>query len=437
MNRFRSVLLIGCALVSAGLVVPSTSRASAAATVAAPARRTWSPAHYTPPSGPKFNDPTADRAQRRRILSHVNRTISSVRGYRVRDPGNCPRDPARYPAEIKISLYSIADLGFVDRLIAAHRRCVSVQVLMNDHLTPQTSPSWARLLNALGGDRTARSFAYRCYHSCRGAGVLHTKFYLFSRAGRARQVVMVGSSNMTTNASNVQWNDLLTIADEPELYAVYRQMFEEMAPDIKRANPLRVFDTGPYESIFFPQPGADAGTDEAMRILRSIHCSGARDGAGSGGRTVVNINMHAWSGTRGAYLARKVRSLYADGCIVRILYSFMWRSVFDTLTRGTGPRMEARRTIFPHPGTRIAALYSHMKTIAVSGNVGDDPSSWVVWTGSDNFTNLGIHSDEVTLRVPSRTVYGKYVAQNAFIRRTHSASSWAIYEEPSGGGRAP
>lgn len=430
MKRAVGVLVVVLALAAAALATPGAASAVTA-------RQKWSPGHYTPGAGPRFNNPLGDKTARRTLLRHVNRTIMSVRGYRVRDPRNCPTDPARYPAEIKISLYSIADIAFVDRLIAASRRCISVQLLMNDHLDASTSPSWAKLVHALGSNRKARSFAYRCTHSCRGNAILHSKIYLFSQAGKARHVVMVGSSNMTTNASGVQWNDLMTIKDNADLYAVFRRMFEEMVPDIRRSTPLRVFDVGAYQAIFFPQPGADPRTDEAMKLLRTIHCRGARDGAGRNGRTVVEINMHAWKGDRGLYLARKVHDLYNQGCVVRVLYSFMWKSTYQTLVHDTGPRMDARRTIFPRPYTDVAAIYSHMKTIAVSGNVGDDPSSWVVWTGSANFSDLAKYSDEVILRVPRRAAYEKYAAHNAYIRRTKSSPVWAIYQEPAGGGREP
>ncbi len=426
-KRLVGVLLVLLVLVAA-MATPAT---------AGGVRPKWSPGHYTPGGGPRFNNPLGSKAARRTLLRHVNNTIMSVRGYRVKDPRNCPTDPARYPAEIKISLYSIADMAFVDRLIAANRRCISVQLLMNDHLDASNSPSWAKLVRALGSNRKARSFAYRCSHSCRGNAILHSKFYLFSQAGKARDTVMVGSSNMTTNASGVQWNDLLTVNGKPALYAVFRRMFEEMVPDIRRKSPLRVFDAGRYQAVFYPQPGANPSTDQAMKLLHTIHCRGAQDGAGRDGRTVVEINMHAWKGDRGMYLARQVHDLYNQGCIVRVLYSFMWRRTYQALVQGTGPRMDARRTIFPRPYTDIAAVYSHMKSIAVSGNVGNDPSSWVVWTGSANFSDLAKYSDEVTLRVPTRAAYEKYAAHNAFIRRTKSSPVWAIYQEPAGGGREP
>jgi hypothetical protein len=121
---------------------------------------------------------------------------------------------------------------------------------------------------------------------------------------------------------------------------------------------------------------------------------------------------------------------------VRVLYGFMSFSVFKKLTRGTGPRMSARRTIFSRSNSLHASIYSHFKNISVSGVVGSDHSASVVWTGSNNFTNDGLNFDEVTLRIASRAAFVQYRTRFAFISRTKSASTYASFSEPIGGGRA-
>ncbi|HET7385143.1 MAG TPA: phospholipase D-like domain-containing protein [Nocardioidaceae bacterium] len=399
----------------------------------------YSPRHATPHGGPTFNDPEGDLAHRRNILHQVIVNIDSVRGYKVDSRRQCPRNIEYAPNEIKISLYSIADMNFVNALIRAVRRCVSVQLLMNDHLDATTSPSWGKLLRVVGNDRTKYSWTYRCKSSCRGRhGVLHSKFYLFSKVGKRRDVVMVGSSNMTTNASHVQWNDLLTRTGHPKLYDEFRSVFEEMAPDKYVPDGFRHYTAGPYDIDFWPQIGATAKDDALLGYFKSIRCKGATGGAGRDGHTVVYINIHAWhSSPRGQYLADKVRSLWAHGCWIHILYSFMGHHIFHTLEDHTNRRMVVLRTLFPQKDTDVARIYSHMKNIAVSGHTVDDTSTWVVWTGSNNFTNMGVHSDEVMMRVPFRDVYRKYVRHWHYIAHTMSSPTWAIYSEPSGGGRAP
>ena len=415
---------------------------------------TFAPRSATPVAGPLFNNPYGSTTARRRLLAHVIATIDATPGYRLpRDaqgrllrtsagtPVACPENqPSLYPAEIKISLYSIADSAFANAVIAANRRCVSVQILMNNHLDAASSPSWGRILNALGPRSrqwaTQRSFTYRCTHGCIGGSVLHSKFYLFSRAGGAQNTVMVGSSNMTYNAVNVQWNDLFTVNGNRLLYAQYRTMFARMVPDVPGDGPW-TFRAGPYTSTFYPFRTATVNTDRTMRELRSIRCSGATGGAGIAGHSVLYVDMHSWHGARGLYLAKRVRQMYDAGCYVRILYSFMGKGTYHLLTAGTGPRMVARRVLFPGPRGVVAAKYSHMKMVAVSGNVAGNPAAWVTWTGSNNWADRTLTADEVTIRIPSRAVYRAYVAHWDYVRRYHSVGWWAIYEEPSGGGRAP
>ena len=411
--------------------------------------KTWiryAPDHYTPPSGPKFNNPYAGRAKRRALLTHVIRSIDSSPGYRrpldkkTHRPVPCPSRPRDYPSVIRIAVYSVVDQEFADAIVAAQRRCVSVKILMNSHLSTTTSQSWADIVRALGlrGEhyRHRRSFAQRCSNGCLGTSVLHSKFYLFSHAGKARDVVMTGSSNMSGNAVGVQWNDLFTVRDYPKLYDQFRDHFSLMVPD-RRANGPYVVNAGRYQTTFYPFRKATRKTDRTMLALRSVRCSGANGGSGIKGHSVIYIAMHSWFGKRGRYLAAEVRDMYRRGCYVRIVYSMMSRQVFTQLTSGTGPRMRASRVLFPGPRGVVANKYSHMKMYAVSGHVGSDRSSWYVWTGSNNWTDRGLHADEVTLRIRSHSIYKRYVRHWKFIKRRRSSPVWAMYAEPTGGGRAP
>jgi len=220
------------------------------------------------------------------------------------------------------------------------------------------------------------------------------------------------------------------------LFSQYRGMFRAMVPDRRGGGP-RVYRAGPYTSFFYPFRRATSRTDLTMRQLRSIRCAHANGGAGIHGHSVLYIAMHSWHGTRGLYLARQVRRMYARGCYVRILYSFMSPRVYSVLTSGAGPRLVARRVLFAGPRGVVAVKYSHLKMYAASGNVAGDRSSWVVWTGSNNWSDRATRSDEVTLRIPSEAVYQAYVHQWKVIRHRRSSARWAIFEEPVGGGRAP
>jgi phospholipase D-like protein len=460
-SRFVVAIAVAAAAV---LLVPAsvtTSTASASvrsmalpgqAVVPIPGRpstyKRYAPSSYTPPNGPRFNNPYGSKSSRRTLLTHVTKTINSVPGYRLPagiDPATgkpvaCPTDPDEFPNTIKIALYSIADRSFVDALIAAHKRCISVKLLMNSHLNVDNSPSWRRLINGIGaksGDYAhQRSFVYRCSNGCIGSTVLHSKFYLFSQAGRARNVMMTGSSNMTSNAVRVQWNDLYTVDNDRSLYDTYTKMWNRMVPDHSGNGPF-IYQAGGYTSTFYPMRQATSTTDKTLAALRTIHCTGATGDGGYKGRTVVYIAMHAWHGQRGLYLAHRVRDMYDAGCYVRILYSFMGHGTYSLLTRHTNSRMIARRVLFAGPDGEVAAKYSHMKFFAASGRVGDDTDAHVTWTGSNNWADRSIKADEVTIRIASKSVYNAYVDHWNFMRARRSSGTWAIYEEPGGGGRVP
>jgi hypothetical protein len=407
----------------------------------------YAPRHVTPPGGARFNNPYAGWNRRRALLAQVIHAIKSSPGYRlVRDPQThrrlrCPRNPKFYPSSIKIATYSIADGRFAHAIAAAQRRCVSVQVLMNSHLTATTSHSYGRIVRSLGLRSKKRwhhqrSFAHRCSNGCLGTSVLHSKIYLFSHAGHARNTVITGSSNMTKNAIGIQWNDLYTVNNNATMYRQYRAMFNRMVPDHPAKGPY-VYRAGPYTSTFYPYRRATRKTDRTLRSLEAIRCKGARGGTGIKGRTVVYIAMHAWFSKRGTWLARKVRNLYDRGCYVRILYSFLSHPNFYRLTRHTGARMEVRRVLFGGPFGLHATKYSHMKMYAVSGRVGHDRSARIVWTGSNNWVTKSLHADEVTLEIRSARAYRTYVRHWRVMKRTRSSPYWAKFQEPEGGGRAP
>jgi hypothetical protein len=258
-----------------------------------------------------------------------------------------------------------------------------------------------------------------------------------SGRNKITNTVFVGSSNMTSNAAFVQWNDLYGDVRNQELFNTFSSYFNKMRLDNGyHRNPYQGYtdNGGKYRTVFWP---VTKGHDPEMAALKSISCSGATDGTGINGHTAVYINIHAWFGLRGLAFQRQVRGMYKRGCYIRILYSFMTKRVYHRLTDGTNGRMQARRTIFAnHPGGHVAGVYSHFKNFMASGHVGSDHSARVVWTGSNNFTPDGKNFDEVMIRIKGAS-YGQYRHQFEFIKRRKSSARYASFTEPKGGGRAP
>ena len=74
-------------------------------------------------------------------------------------------------------------------------------MLLNDH---QDTHAMKMVRAALGTNRFAKNFIYKCKSGCRDLADqyrnLHSKFYTFTQAGKSKDVLVVGSDNLTMNA---------------------------------------------------------------------------------------------------------------------------------------------------------------------------------------------------------------------------------------------
>ena len=240
-------------------------------------------------TGATFNNPTGTIAQQRRNLTHVIRTINAMPGYPVSDPAVCDPSPAARRARSGSRSTPPPTWPFAQALVAASRRCVSVQILMNNHLGPQTTPSINYLQNNLGGRSSTghgavrRSFAHRCNFGCRGGGraaleVLPVR--LRRHTARPRPIaktVMVGSSNMTSNASRCSGTTSTPSGATRRSTPVPRHVRPDAARPATSSARSRFAD-GIYQSTFTPlTPGS---ADPTLAALNSIHCTGATGGTG-------------------------------------------------------------------------------------------------------------------------------------------------------------
>ena len=373
------------ALIAALIVVGTAAGAASAA--------------YTPAPGPIFNNPRGSAAAKDRIVTHIVDTINATPRYSV----------------IRIAAYSNDRPDVVDALIAAHKRGVDVQMVLNDNWT---SKATKRLIAVLGTDTNRRSFLSICAGSCRGgAGNQHMKFYLFSRAGKAKDVVMVGSANTTGWGARTQWNDLYTAVGVPNLRDLYTKLFEQLVRDRRVANPYIQKTADGFESEFYPYPDLTPSNDPVMNRLDAVRCA-ASGGTGSKGHTVIRITMYGWGAERGLWLAQKVAELDRSGCDVRALVSSPGRKVVGTLKRGGVLVRSADLDLDKNEKTGFGGtpyeVFTHQKMMALSGTWRGQ-SGYQVWTGSENWSGMAGLNDEVTIRIPKRSAYEKYVANFNYV----------------------
>ena len=177
----RHQVLRKIAIVLAPLLVTGVLAATGAAPAAA-AKPKPKPV-FTPASGPTFNNPYGPTNSRRAIIRKILRTIDVV-----------PRGE-----EIRIASWNVRSNNITAALLRAHRRGVSVQVVMDrsNWQADNPNPDAARLADGLKAGNAAQegrepSWLRQCTGACRGPhGIAHTKFFLFSKAGKAKDVVHV------------------------------------------------------------------------------------------------------------------------------------------------------------------------------------------------------------------------------------------------------
>ena len=399
-----------------------TSRTFVALLVTIAALVTMAPSAtaYEPAAGAVFNNPTGNHAAKWRIVSTVDRAV------RAAPPGS----------RLLFSTFLMDSKASADALLAAHRRHVEVQIVMDgdDAFTGQAR----RLQRAFNRDNRPRltgadkngnllkwgpdnSFVVFCTGSCRGGEAnLHAKFYVFTRTGTARNVIMVSSSNLNAGGASRGWNDLYTIKEKPGLVNDFRGIHAEMAQDTATdGDGYRQFVSGRFTARFFPKR---QGGDPVIDDLKKVHCRGANGGAGRNGRTAINVSMFAWNSTRGMAIARRLVALDRDGCEVSIIYGAPSRIIRDYLigsARRGGIKLWDSR--FDRDGDGLFDLRVHHKYMLINGHYGTDHSVWRVHTGSQNWGRGTLHNgDDNTLNIVSRAAYGQYLRNWDTVARGHA-----------------
>lgn len=347
---------------------------------------------YHPPQGGHFNVPRGGEKQYR-IQSKVAAAIR-----------HAPKGSL-----ITISVFSWDRKIIAREIIKARNRGVQVQILLNDH---QVTPAQRMLHRRLGTNRWRDNFAYECRNGCRSRGEnLHSKFFLFSRTGGARNVVMTGSTNFTMNSAANQYNDMWVRNNTWKLYNKFRKVFLAMRRDKLDRPTYWVQNVGNYFQLqVTPFPNFGPRNDPMMRILNRVHCRKAWGGTGNArNRTIVRVTMHAWNERRGTYLAQKIRSLYANGCDVRLMYGYAGEKVRATFANKTKRGyIPVHTTGYDTNEDGFIDLYTHQKQLLINGNYGTDHSTRMVVTGSSNWNDEGLKGDEEIFLIKLPGAYKNY-----------------------------
>lgn len=313
-----------------------------------------------------FADPTAEGEEDQNAT--VRRLVEMI--------GHTPAD-----ATIRIVAHSFSLVPVAEALVAAHDRGVRVQVLSDRSV----SGAWkgpTLLREALGTDRRAASFIHLA------PGELHQKSWTFSRTGDSRDVVMLGSMNLTYVSAR-QFTDVVTYVGRPRVREVLDRRFVQLRRQLPDPEPLPGVDLGRGDRAWF-FPTTDDGGDPVSALLGAVPAEGAR----------IRVVMYAWLDERGLDLARLLVDKAAQGAQVQaVLGSSVGPQVREVLA---DTDVEVLDGVLERgdPHTKLTVL-SYPRADAPDGR------TRLVLTGSDNYTTRSLTRPELLLRLDGETPSGR------------------------------
>jgi phosphatidylserine/phosphatidylglycerophosphate/cardiolipin synthase-like enzyme len=384
------------------------SSAARAATATRSAQRTHQiamkavgrpPLAYSPAPGSYFSYPNKSgrmkRAIRSRLLAAIRSTWGGPRDGSVAWTGN---------GTIRIATWSFNDKQIARALVGAHQRGVSVQVIAARRAN-RHHRAWRWLRHRLGARPTNPSvrqsadrvsFARQCGGSCRGrGGTPHAKYMLIDKVGpaQARRVVIQTSMNLTKMAYQGQWNQA-QVMRSAAVYGDYMKVFRQARRGGWVATPYHTAALGNVVNYFFPRPRASADEDPVMQVLSGVRCRYAKPGGAGKGRTKIRIVQYAMHGTRGVWIAKRLRKLRNAGCNIAIIYSVASRPVREILRsrRGPGPIPMRQSVLIDRWGW--VSGYNHGKWMTIRGAWGSSRADALTLSGSANWSNAAFANDE-------------------------------------------
>jgi hypothetical protein len=218
---------------------------------------------------------------------------------------------------IRLTTWSFHSRSVADALVRAHRRGVSVRVVLDQG-------SWRTeavrtLRSALGTSPTSRSFVVAPYEKS-----THAKVATFSDGGRT----VISSANVSDPR---QWNHSVLL-DNPDLFTQVSAWADRLAAGQGMT----------YTRVALPDVTLHFYPGTADPVLRAIRTAGGR---------AITVQMSIWKGARGDAVAAALVEAYRNGSSVVVNTGEPWSpavqtvaaagiDVFDTL-RATDGRAKA------------------------------------------------------------------------------------------------
>jgi hypothetical protein len=269
------------------------------------------------------------------------------------------------------SVFRITALDFAVRLVAAARRGVHVEVLLNggndctkSSGCPQAPVKQLASLNNLGDPQswlrtcdggTPANHEVATSHGpgCIGQALNHNKFFAFASTsldpGANAPLVLQTSTNNTTGQYQHAWNDALLLSAQPAAYEDYLRYFRRMVHAAASSAPTHTMYFTPrsgttvdtttiaqhdIETWSFPRaPSDDPVADELHKIPTAHRCSNpVATGASGPSHSHVYAAVAFINGR--PLLMKQLVTLQESGCVVQLIYTTISSHDRKVLTAG-------------------------------------------------------------------------------------------------------
>lgn len=338
---------------------------------------------YRAKAGPLLASPATTPEKNRTLLALLRNIEHTPRGATIRIVG------------FSFSLFEVAE-----PLIAAAERGVKVRLVLDSHSAEFKATQ--ALVRALGRDRHADSFVVLVKGSARGsAGHLHQKTWSFTRTGRSKRVVMVGSMNPTRYGTVDQYADMYAFVGRHDVWRTFTSVFRQQVRDQPVADLPRTERLGDDTAYFFP--GYSLDNDPIQQLIAEINPVGA----------TIRVGTYAWHNERGLRLAAQLADLARAGARVEVLTGLYVGTPVETTLRSAGAIV--RSGVFPGDQN------IHLKMLLV-----DDPANGrrYVTTGSDNWSDASYDKDDLVMAIAlSEREFRQYAAYYERIMRRSARQS--------------
>lgn len=343
------------------------------------------PAPQAPQTGAVFNDPDG----------------STDEQYAIRDYLRTLVDDAAEGSTVSMSIYNITDFDadFADALVDAAERGVHTRIVLESTAAAGT-PSGQAIIDGLGTDTTADSWASVCTAGCHGTRHNHNKFYLFSDVNGVENVVVQSSANFTVSNGSRYWNNAVTFTEHSALYETYLDYFYDLARDVEDPDYYSTSSLGDVKTYFFPRAGSSSATDTVYNTLDNVTCTGNSQVGTADGRTIIRVAM--WYFGREP-VAERLAELGAEGCEVQIAYT-------DMLPGPESVLAGAPNVTMVHLPDEDGQNIIHSKYMLIEGTYAGVADRPVVFTGSPNYSDAAMRlNDEAMLRIYDDAIHSQYV----------------------------